>query len=61
MGEMGCRGGGETLRVAMGKWGGRPRTSNTKRPQPEVHPIEDDEAHGEVELASIFGVALEVP
>lgn len=40
---------------------GSPRTSHAERPQPEVHPVEDDEAHGEVELASILRVALEVP
>lgn len=38
-----------------------PRTGHAERPQPEVHPVEDDEAHGEVELAGVLGVALKVP
>lgn len=37
------------------------RTCHAECPQPEIHPIEDDEAHSEVQLASVLGVALEIP
>lgn len=40
---------------------GTQHTCHAERPQPEVHPVEDDEAHGEVQLASVLGVALEIP
>lgn len=56
MGMMGCwEGGGHR------EWGGTQLTGHAERPQPEVHPVEDDEAHGEVQLASVLGVALEIP
>lgn len=60
MGELGSVVGREPKGSQAGQGRGA-LTGHAERPQPEVHAVEDDEAHAAVQLARVLGVALEVP